>query len=213
MQTFNYIQFLNRNAEGPVNPELNDLLGFLPRPTTTGPWIAGGAVRRMITDGVLGDGDIDYFFNNQAQFDAFCTYMREQNKAGMIVIIKETRNEHNLQFKISIPAKQNKLIDIQAITLGYYLTPEHMLSEFDFTVCQFAYDGTNLLCGDTALWDLARKRIVINKVRFPVPTLRHMIKYSKQGFFACGGALTEFVRLTAEMGVNQATDNKYRYID
>ena len=103
-------------------------------------------------------------------------------------------------------------IKVQAINFAYFQTIDELLAGFDFTVCQFAYDGEKLYCGDHSLWDLARRRIVINNVRFPIATLRHMLKYNRQGFFACSGALTEFIRKTVEMGP-QAYNDKYKYID
>lgn len=208
MQTFNYTQFLQRHSKTAQRDELSILLNHLPKPTPTGPWIAGGAVRRMITDGVLGDGDIDYFFQHQNQFGEFCNMIRT-NKT--LTIMEEKVNENNIQFTLTVPLSV-AIIKVQAINFAYFLTVEELLDSFDFTVCQFAYDGDKLYCGDMALWDLARKRIVVNNIRFPIATLRHMLKYSRQGFFACSGTLTEFLRKTVEMGP-QAYNDKYKYID
>lgn len=208
MQTFNYDTFIRRHSEETGRDELSILLTSLPKPTPEGPWIAGGSVRRMITDGKMGDGDVDYFFKSQAQFHEFCMKIRTE---PTFKILDEKVNPNNQQWTLKVPASLSE-VKVQAINFDYFENVERLLANFDFTVCQFAYDGTNLHCGDFALWDLARKRIVINNVRFPIATLRHMLKYNRQGFFACGGALTDFIRKSVEMGP-QAYDDKYKYID
>src|SRR3546814_20882968 len=47
----------------------------LPTISQAGPWLAGGSVRRLIMC-LPQDSDFDFFFKDQAQFDAFCDEMK-----------------------------------------------------------------------------------------------------------------------------------------
>jgi len=53
-----------------------------------------------------------------------------------------------------------------------------------------------LTLGEFTLWDLGRKRLAINRITYPVSTMRRMLKYSKQGFFACGGCMATILQET-----------------
>ena len=63
---------------------------------------------------------------------------------------------------------------------------------FDYTICQFAVDTNGMLwCGDHSLWDLARKRLAVHRITFPVSSLRRLLKYTSKGFYACSGCRKE----------------------
>ena len=103
---------------------------------------------------------------------------------------------------------------VQLIKTNYYDSPETLLNTFDFTLCQFAIEVNKtgvLYCGDTALYDVARKRLVVNQIEYPVASLRRMIKYTQQGFYACEGCLTEFLKIVSEQP--ELITNKPKYLD
>jgi len=150
----------------------------------TGPWLAGGSVRRIVSgEDVKADTDFDIFFLNQSQRDDF---IQDLEKKGAKLI---SEREHVKNYSFPIPGTENHKVKIQIVFMKYYTTAEEVLDYFDFTICQCLTDGETLLVGEYTLWDLARKRLAINRVTYGVSTLRRLLKYSRQGFNACSGAL------------------------
>jgi hypothetical protein len=187
----------------------------LPKVSEDGPWIAGGALRRTIK-GQSADSDFDFFFKSEQQLKFFEATLATLN------VKSKTENENNLQYVVTCEIKRqvenntqviHKNVDIivQLIKVRYYNSLEEVLDSFDYTICQFGYDGKKLVCGDYALYDLARDRLVINRITFPVASLRRMIKYTKQGFYACNGCLNQF--LTTVSAQPELLENKFKYID
>jgi hypothetical protein len=163
-------------------------------------WIAGGAVRRTISKEKL-NSDIDLFFNSLESVNKF----RESIK-DLIVSSKE--NQHNIQIKLLLDKKEYLF---QLITIRYYNGPEEVINSFDYTICQFVYDGEKIYCGDYALWDLGRKRLVVNQITYPIASLRRLLKYAEQGFFACDGCLNELLLSVADNP--ELLNNNIKYID
>lgn len=153
-----------------------------------GPWVAGGSVRRLISGTSPFESDIDVFFANEAQKDRWL----ERIKAAYPEAVS-LANAQNVTF--TLPGGQK----LQAIHVTYYETPQAVIDSFDFTICQLITDGDRLETGEFTLWDLARKRLVLHKLEHPVPTMRRMIKYTKQGFYACSGMMSDFLNRVARM--------------
>lgn len=166
-----------------------------------GPWLGGGALRRTLL-GEAVDSDFDFFFRDEDQLLAF---------AGRLTGLgfeKVRETQHHVQFRGCIPG--DKVRDIQCIRFSYYPSAEAVIDSFDFTVCQFVFDGRTLTCGDHALWDLGRKRLAVHKVTYPVATMRRLLKYTQQGFYACAGCLSTILTATAgDPALLQALDIQY----
>lgn len=189
-------------------------LGRLPSISETGPWLAGGSVRRLITSKAQ-DSDFDFFFRDQAQFDAFCSDL----KASGAVKINE--NDFNITFRL--PASDPKPVDldtfegggselkVQAIKIKFYETLETVLESFDFSLAQFGYDGERLVFGEWSLFDTASKRLVPEKISYGTSTLRRIIKYTKQGFTICGGGLANILEQVVDNP--SIIQSKVEYID
>lgn len=160
------------------------ILEELPPITEAGPWLCGGAMRRLVAGAEL-DSDFDYFFANEQQVKAFEQWMKAH--AGMI----ERENQFNKTWRV-------KGRQVQQITIRYYQSIEDALGSFDFTICQFGWDGAQITVGPFSLWDLARKRIAIHQLTYGVSTLRRLMKYSRQGFTVCGGVLADILQRTVE---------------
>lgn len=60
--------------------------------------------------------------------------------------------------------------------------PEKILEDFDFTVCQMAYDRGELICSERFFEDLAARRLVIVSVPSPTRTFSRMVRYCGYGF-------------------------------
>lgn len=147
----------------------------------TSHWLAGGIVRRAISNKKL-DSDWDFFFHNKTDFDIFI----DKTKAMGGEFLSKTKNNQSFVYR-----KNDYTYTIQAINVQYYETLEHVLDTFDFTICQFGLlDEDTIMCGNFSLYDLGRKRLVVNKVTYGISTIRRLIKYSKQGFYACDGTIS-----------------------
>lgn len=152
-------------------------------------WCAGGAIRRTLINQPL-DSDFDFFFRDADHLSAW-----ESGLPSTLSLVRET--EHHKHWRGTV-GDSSLPIDVQAIRFRFYDSPEAVIDSFDYTITQFAFDGTNLVTTPTALWDLGRKRLAIHKVTYPVATMRRLLKYTRQGFTACNGCLATLLRETAQ---------------
>jgi hypothetical protein len=182
---YNMIEFLGRFIDAAEAIPLFEVTADLPTVTKDGPWIAGGAIRRTLLNEPLAS-DVDFFFRDEAQAEGFAKDM--EARAGWIV----SEREQVTTWGVKVNEGKDTAI-VQAITLAYYPNLEAVLDSFDFTITQFGWDGTTLVCGQFSLWDLARKRLALHKLTFGVSTVRRLIKYTRQGFTACGGVLASIL--------------------
>lgn len=189
-QVFDLREFLGRSTDTEFDETtLGAVLAGLPKLTESGPWLAGGALRRTLL-GTEPDSDFDFFFANADQLTAFAT---ELEKLGFV---KAKETAHHLHYKGQIGGKGVER-DIQCIRFRFYENAAAVIDSFDFTICMFASDGKTLTCGDTALWDLGRKRLAVHKISYPIASVRRLLKYTKQGFYTCKGCLATLLRQTA----------------
>lgn len=190
IQTYDLVDFLARSSDDKIDDlTLTKVLSGLPSLSKDGPWLAGGSLRRTIL-GIEPDSDFDFFFRDAAQLAEFGA---EIGRRGFY----ETRkSDHHIEYRGNINGTGMPR-DIQCIRLAYYKTAEEVIDSFDFTICQFAFDGTKLTCGEFSLWDLGRKRLALHKLTYPVSSMRRMLKYARQGFRACNGAIATILRETA----------------
>lgn len=199
---YDLMAFLQRSVDEPEQLPFFTITALLPSPAATGPWIAGGALRRTLI-GMPLDSDVDYFFRDAAQKEAF----QEAILASGARIVGQREHATTYEF----PREDAGPLIVQAITMAYYPTLEDVLDSFDFTITQFGYDGLALVCGEFSLWDLSRKRLALHKLTFGVSTVRRLIKYAKQGFTACGGVLASILE---EVVANPQTVNReVDYVD
>ena len=185
-QRYELREFLARFIDAPDDCQFYKILKALPEPTKDGPWIAGGALRRTLQQRPL-ESDVDYFFKDIAQKDAFNSAMLD--KGGWII----SEKEHAITYGIKA---ENETVIVQGIVMAYYTDLDSCLDSFDFTITQFGYDGVDLVCGEFSLWDLARKRLALHRLTYGVSTVRRLIKYTRQDFTACGGVLASILEET-----------------
>jgi len=178
---------LDRSGAVFAETTLAKVLAGVPSLTTEGPWLGGGAIRRTLL-GEEPESDFDFFFASAEQFSAFAGVLVTQG--GRMV----AETEHHQTYLLTVAEKTRA---IQLIRFKFYASAEGVINSFDYTICQFAFDGLKLTMGDLSLWDLARKRLVLNVITYPVSTLRRLLKYQRQGYFACAGCLTSLLQQTA----------------
>lgn len=180
--TFDFAEFCERSACD--TDELMRILGQV----QNGAWCAGGAIRRTLIKHPL-DSDFDFFFRSADHLDEW-----EAKLPGTLVLVRET--EHHKHWKGTLEGSALP-VDVQAIKFRFYETAAEVIDSFDYTITQFCLEGDTLTTTAHALWDLGRKRLAIHKVTYPVATMRRMLKYTKQGYTACGGCMATLLRETA----------------
>ena len=164
------------------------VLAELPPVAKCGPWIAGGSIRRTV-GGKEPDSDFDFFFASEGQLADFAAQLEKRS------FIKIGETDHHVQYK-GMAAGASRLI--QLIRFKFYADASAVADSFDFTVCQFVFDGVTLTCGEFSLWDLGRRRLAVHRITYPLSTMRRVLKYANQGFTACPGALTTILTATAD---------------
>lgn len=191
MITYPMDTFLGRSTDKEFkDTTLSRVLDGLPKIGLTGPWIAGGAVRRTVR-GEEPDSDFDFFFRSAEQLETFSLSL----EARGFTLFRET--EHHKHYRGYIDGDP-LMRDIQLIRFAFYASAEAVIDSFDFTICMLAFDGVTLTVGDFTLWDLGRKRLAVHKITYPVSSMRRLLKYTRQNFYACNGALNALLRATAD---------------
>lgn len=141
----------------------------LPLCSPNGPWIAGGSVRRLLNDECFSDGDIDVFFADATQQSL---WVHEMEKSGATILYTCSENR-------SWELNGRK---VQEITIRNYKSLDDVLRSFDFTICQFGFDGTHILYPSIAMDHLRAKKLYLNKLTYAVNTVRRLVKYGKSGY-------------------------------
>jgi len=162
--------------------ELFRVLRQLPKMSPQGPWVAGGAVWRTINNEPLDKCDIDIFFQSEKQFEE--SVLKMASLPFVNNVVKEIKNRWNTIYKCHVHEKKtfDKTYDVQFINMNFHPNIESLFESFDFTVCQFGYDGENLHCGLSSLEDLAAKRIRIYNSNKLKALFKHLHKYLSNGF-------------------------------
>lgn len=93
-------------------------------------------------------------------------------------------------------------------------TPSQVIDTFDFSICQWAHNGTDIFWGAYAIQDMMRARVRIVRIHHPMSTMRRMVKYSGRGYFFCNGAMLQiaeavslFARSRRAWGLDPLTDS------
>ncbi len=169
------------------------VMNALPDVSVSGPWLAGGSLRRLLSGTDIFESDFDFFFANEeqaAKFEADLTKACPQLK-------RLGQSSGAVTYRGKVDGFKQELT-VQLVKIAYFENITAALDAFDFTVCQFGWDGEELHCGEFALWDLGRKRLAVHKVTYAVATVRRLVKYTKQGFLACEGCITAILKAVAE---------------
>lgn len=189
-QTYDLRDFLARSTDQSFeDTTLAQVLAALPSLTAGGPWLAGGALRRSLLRQEP-DSDFDFFFRDADQLEEF----RKDLEFSGLVKVRET--VHHIHYRGRLAGALER--DVQLIRFAFYADAQAVIDSFDFTICQIAFDGHKMFVGEHTLWDLARKRLAVNKITFPVSSTRRMLKYAAQGFTACNGCLTALLRASID---------------
>ncbi len=168
-------QFINSSSE------FFTILKQLPAIDSDGPWVAGGSVWKSIENIPL-ECDIDLFFKSPQQCEKWFRTLLSLPYAHRIVSDPKS-NQYNTSLKYHVYNRgYNKTITLQLVSFKFFNSIEGLLNDFDFTACQFGFDGQMLYSGDTSFDDLRNREIIFNHVADNVATGIHIEKYTKIGF-------------------------------
>jgi hypothetical protein len=143
--------------------------------------IAGGSIR----DSLFGDkyNDIDIFGLSKGELDEFVKFNLSKSQGYKLVYFNDNlRTYKKGKIKVQIIYREyEKLTDI--------------IDSFDFTVCQFMYDGEKVICSPSGLLDVHHKRIVINHLEplYVFDSLRRVQKYVQRGYTICNGGIKDIL--------------------
>ncbi|MFZ5955799.1 MAG: hypothetical protein ACOYT4_05220 [Nanoarchaeota archaeon] len=160
-------------------------------------WIAGGALRDYFTIGRC-SSDIDIFFPSEKEFKKAIKFFKIQN------ILPTFSNERVTNYIW----KKNK---IQLVSAHYFSSPEETIEKFDFTVVCCAVDKENVSHHETFFMDLAKRRLVINSLPYPLSTLQRLQKYIKKGYTICNGGLLEIAKAIQKVNLENSTENPIEF--
>lgn len=160
--------------EGPGFEQIQELLKKLKRidfESTAGPWIAGGAARRLYQGQALNQGDIDIFVPSYEVVNKLSKLLAGEDK------------QFESRAAISYRMRDSGL-KVQIIKRRYYKTMEDLMNDFDFTVAQFVTDGKMVFASRAAADDLAMKRLcyAANGRVEEISMLKRLVKYANYGF-------------------------------
>lgn len=164
-------------------------------------FVAGGAIRNLIEGKEKVENDFDLFFKNEEELRIY------ENRIKTKLKYKGESIESDLNVSLNLDGQKIQLIKI------YHNNAEDLIQSFDFTICMFAVGNDKILyCGDLSLFDLARKKLVVNKITYPIASLRRFLKYTNKGFHACGGAMKMFLNDIIASNPS-GIENEIEYID
>ncbi len=176
MKIYRITDFISHNSE------FYKILKFTPSISEDGPWVAGGSVWKSIEGISLTTCDVDFFFQSAKQYEDW--YGQILSIPYVHRIVSETKiNQYNTSFKYYInDGSYNKTITIQLISFKFFKSMEDLLNSFDFTACQFGYDGRQLYTGETSIDDVKNRNIIFHNIANPFSTITHLKKYKDLGF-------------------------------
>lgn len=143
---------------------------------------AGGSVRDSILNRDIKDYDIFSVSGIEAAED-------------LVDTIKEDK-----RYKILINAPNMLMFKfedlIYQIILRDYHSVEDLLNSFDFSVCQFATDGTTIWADSEALIDIFTDHLSVVNINpeFAISSLQRAFKYADYGFKPCNGTVVDIVK-------------------
>jgi hypothetical protein len=141
--------------------------------------IAGGSVRKAFYDLDLGKSDIDVFFKS----------MDEVNRASvMLMHLGCYTKKHPNCYGVNVtPDKFNlgssRVVHIQLISKETYQAIPELLSNFDFTVCQFGYSKGKFITTPEATAHHQNNQLVWNhNASSQKPEINRFAKYLAMGY-------------------------------
>lgn len=139
-----------------------------------GPWLAGGAVRKLHLGQPIGESDWDIWFKSAQQFDRCEKYMHSLGAD----VAYSSNNATTFKYNYNGETQQ-----IQLIKRRFFETPQEVINQFDFSICQLLTDGNKLLLGKTTAQDLDTRTIRLGSDRMQSHVVTRLVKYIVYGYY------------------------------
>jgi hypothetical protein len=183
-----------------LSENLKNLDNFVLSLIKDGVILAGGALRSLV-DAEDKVQDYDLFFLDQLKVEAVKNKLKDNN----FNLIFECPKGELFSY---VNSKGTK---VQLILKRKYSSCEDIISSFDITACCCAYDGNNFWKNTRFIFDNLNKLININKVEYPIATMKRISKYISKGFKLTPDAASKFVTEVNSMKLDD--NNTALYID
>lgn len=152
------------------DPFAQRLCNYLKLDMRTGPWLAGGSVRKLYFKEMIGQSDWDIWFQSRSQFDDAVAKLER-------LIGCELKHRSNNAITYSINGES-----VQLIKRNFYPSVTKLIESFDMTVCQFATDGDTIKTSDLAIGDSNKHIIRLTKDVTKPGIMKRITKYVIYGF-------------------------------
>jgi hypothetical protein len=143
-------------------------------------YLAGGAMRSLITGET--PQDYDLFFSEENEVDL----IKEKLAAMGAECYWACPEGKMFSYKLKINAGDEIFpepieIKIQLILQSYNSFEDHLHS-FDFDCCCCGTDGQSITFTKKFVKSVKFKRLTLNRLMFPVATIKRLVKFSNKGF-------------------------------
>lgn len=154
-----------------------EALGFLSKNiplSADGPWIAGGACLDWFLNRRVRN-DIDIYFKDKQQF---LQMKYNCDKNGQMLV--ETENAYT--YTMTTPDGENDChtYQFQLICKKWHESAQAVVDDFDISVCQIAWDGSQIYYGKTFIEDVNKRQFRFSQIN--EMSHRRLIKYIIYGF-------------------------------
>lgn len=187
--TFN----LEENIDTSIDDFILDLVG-------DGVVLAGGALRTLVNpyDEIQ---DYDLFFTKESKVQEVKTNLEQE---GFSLIFECPKGELFTYYNKDIGK-------VQLIVKRIYTDCYDLISSFDITACCAAYDGKQVYKHDRFVFDNLNSLININKLEYPVASMKRIAKYASKGYKLTSTASKYFVEQVNLMQLDES--NMALYVD
>jgi len=141
-----------------------------------GPWLAGGAVRRLYLGQSMGQADWDIWFGNAQQFDR-----AEKLMHGLGADVAHASG-NAITFKYQF---EDETHNVQLIRRRFFETAQQVIGQFDFTVCQLITDGCEIVLGRGTSKDLDQRLVRAVSDNLQPYIISRLTKYMVYGYYPC----------------------------
>ena len=166
------------------------LAEFLNLSIDKGPWLAGGAVRKMYLGQNIGLSDWDIWFSSPEQF-----HQSEKLMCSLDAAWAVHGSDNAISFKYSY---NNQEHNVQLVKRRFFDHPGQIIRQFDFTICQLLTDGDTLMIGDQTALDLESKTIRLASYPMQNYIISRLVKYMVYGYYPS----QELIELITEQSIN-----------
>lgn len=148
-----------------------------------GPWLAGGAVRKIYLNEDIGGSDWDFWFKSPEQFK------RAKQKITDLGASVAHTSDNAVSFKYY--TDDGSIQNLQIVKTQYFDTAQQVIDQFDFSVCQLATDGNTTIIGNITARDLRTKTLRLSKPELPAYIMPRLVKYMVYGYRPCVDLLNQ----------------------